>query len=361
MNRAVVFTHLDHRHQLENPNAFGMFYKQRGAFFRSCLQCESVGVVFVYSSYGVEKCVKALFSQHNTCIPIDVLENEQRIYNALQLVLDRARNETGVADGPEFVFVGVRELACHLNRLLRTNPKLVDSFAHKGEFTYDSPKYVEAMIRLARARDFPEETIIRIDADVHVNEEAVKRLVEEAHRCRQNRGAQRFWWFSGCYSGNFPGDPVNEHAVRTHWLVTRATRRDPARFTLVKGGEHFLADIAEVGATQFDKHDQRPRQSLAASKLAGEWGGSKHRQHAQVISGAGLVTSFDAIFKLPPFTNAPAMVVWIDDHLKRLLHEAVGDILPSDIERVTDACLQQDRFPDGIQETDVARSPEYFE
>ena len=59
--------------------------------------------------------------------------------------------------------------------------------------------------------------------------------------------------------------------------------------------------------------------------------------------------------------NARAMVVWIDDHLKRLLHESIGDILPDAPERLAGAAMRQDRFPDGIPEAMVARSGEYFE
>jgi hypothetical protein len=59
--------------------------------------------------------------------------------------------------------------------------------------------------------------------------------------------------------------------------------------------------------------------------------------------------------------NAPAMVVWIDDHLKRRLHEAIGDIVPDAPERLTSAAMRQDRFPDGIPDAVVDRSPEYFE
>jgi hypothetical protein len=53
--------------------------------------------------------------------------------------------------------------------------------------------------------------------------------------------------------------------------------------------------------------------------------------------------------------NAEDMIVWIDDHLKRQLHEAIGDILPNAPERIGSARLRQDRYPKpvGIRTGDI--------
>jgi len=372
MSRAAVFTHLDERNRLEDPTQFLQFYRRRGAFFQSCLRCPNIGIVFLYSSYGIEEHLAALEASGNDArIPMTMLENEQRIYNALQVAVDRAvmhvrRQDPGWsrADGPEFVFIGVRELACHLNRLLRVNSELLKNFAYRGKFTYDSPKYVEAILRIGRAHQFPDETIVRIDADVMVNEAAIDAILKQAAICRLEKSFKPFWWFSGCYFGNSSPDPVNDHALRQHWLVTRKSRRDPNHcFKVVRGGASFLADIAEIGATQFGSRDtvsSSPALSRAAKRLIRQRHLSKRRASAQVISGAGLVASYDAIRRLPPFMNAREMVVWIDDHLKRLLHEAIGDISSHAPERLTEAAMQQDRFPEGISDAKVAGSPEYF-
>jgi hypothetical protein len=385
MSRAAVFTHLDERNRLEDQNEFAGFYRRHGGFFQSCLRCRNIGIVFLYSSSGIEQYLAALEesgSDVDVRIPMTMLEKEQRIYNALQVAVDRAivdvRREDpswSRADGPEFVFIGVRELACHMNRLLRMNGDLLKNFAYCGKFTYDSPKYVEAILRIGRARQFPEETIIRVDADVLVNEKAVDVLLKQAAICRAEKN-KLYWWFSGCYFGNTDHDPINEHAVRQHWLITRKSRRDgKGKYQLVKGGEHFLADIAEVGATQYGWLDEEtkplPAVSRAARTLMKERGPlkseplksdhSKRRASAQVISGAGLVASYGAIHRLPPFMNAKAMVVWIDDHLKRRLHEAIGDIFPDEPERLSGAAMRQDRFPDGIPDSFIANAHQYFE
>jgi hypothetical protein len=372
MLQAAVFTHLDERNRLEDPKEFEQFYRRRGAFFQSCLRCPNVGIVFIYSSYGIEQYLAELeASGVDAKIPMTILENEQRIYNALQVAVDRAGlsaredpNWSG-GDAPAFVFIGVRELACHMNRLQRMNPGLLRNFAYRGKFTYDSPKYVEAILRIGRARQFPDETIVRIDADVLLDEKSIDVILKQAAVCRSEQPFTPYWWFSGCYSGNTDPDPINDHAVRQHWLITAASRRDINRhYRVTRGGEHFLADIAEVGATQYGLLEDPsgvPAVSHAARNLINGRGRSKRRAAAQVISGAGLVASYDAIRKLPPFMNARTMVVWIDDHLKRLLHEAIGDITPGAPERLKGAAMRQDRFPDGIPETMVARSPEYFE
>ncbi|HEX7677669.1 MAG TPA: hypothetical protein VF713_06070, partial [Thermoanaerobaculia bacterium] len=373
MSRAAVFTHLDERNRLEDSTEFERFYRRRGAFFRSCLRCPNVGIVFIYSSFGIEQYLAALeASGVDAKIPMKVLENEQRIYNTLQVALDHAIVDVRTghpswsgSDAPPFVFIGVRELACHLNRLRRINPELLKNFAYRGRFTYDSPKYVEAILRIRRAQLFPTETIVRIDADVLVDEKSIAVILDQAAVCSREQEFKQFWWFSGCYSGNTVPDPINDHAVRQHWLITRESRHDPdRRYQLVQGGEHFLADIAEVGATQYGLVDERkaaPPVSAAGQSLIRRRGRSKRRAAAQVISGAGLVASYEAIRRLPPFMNAKEMVVWIDDHLKRLLHEAIGDISPDAPERLIEAALRQDRFPEGIPEEMVTRSAEYFE
>lgn len=369
--RAVIFTHIAERETLYDANQLDAFDRRRRAFFKACLQCPNVGIVFVYSSFGIEYFVKALVNDPSPSIPLYVLDGEQRIYDALHIVIDRAaeelspgRAESLKSTGPKFVFIGVRELASHLLRLQRVNPELVRSLATRdGTFTYDSPKYVEAILRLVR----PNDPVVRVDIDVEVNPAAIQRILDEAERCALNVPSS-YWWFSGCYAGSQSADPVNVFAVRQHWLVRpeERGRRAGRHYTLPKAAESFLVDLAEIGATQMasDPKDQPAdddRLSAAARAVIAKRGGiSKHRGTPQVISGAGLVASHHAIWRLPPFMNAPEMVVWIDDHLKRLLHEAIGDIPRSSIERVPGAAMKQQRFPNGISVADINRSTDYF-
>lgn len=363
--QALIFTHVAHvpaREDLHDPSKLQKFVQRHQPFFEACLRCPSVGIVFVYSSYGVEFFVQALQATKEPQLPLHVLDVEQHIYDAIQQAIDMAVMTTGISGGPKFVVIGIRELASHLLRLQRMDPRLVRSLAtKKGTFTYDSPKYVEAILRLARAHaHLPPDPIVRIDIDVEPNEEALRKLLDYADECARNFRLRWFWWFSGCYFGNGPDDPVNEHAVRQHWLVEKKPGT-VNQYVLPEKAKSFLVDIAELGATQLTPERvvaENRALSPAAEDVVRRRGWSNKRRKPQVISGAGLIASAAAIRRLPPFMNAPEMVVWIDDYLKRRLHEAIEDIDVDALERV-DAAMKQDRFPKGIPD-DTERTHEYF-
>jgi len=362
-SRAILFTHLG-RLELNTQADLETFWDQRGTFFESCLRCANVSLVFVYSSYGIESYVRAVTAQQRGAIPLDVLDTEHRIHNAVQTAIKRANDalesmgpEVSARPRPKFVFVGVRELATHLSRLQqidqKEHTKLVESLASEGEFTYDSPKFVEAIIRLRR----PREPVLRIDADVEVDESAIQQLLDKV---REEEAAHHpYYWFSGGYKGNYRDDVVNEFAVRVHWFV----HEEPGivrRYVLPDRAISFLVDLGEIGAPQLPPQTENPaldpRLSEAARRMIAERrnGLSKNRGIPQVISGAGLVASAVAIQTLPPFLNAPEMVVWIDDYLKRLLHKRLGHLGKRRIEeRVRSALMKQERYPDGITQADL--------
>ena len=101
----------------------------------------------------------------------------------------------------------------------------------------------------------------------------------------------------------------------------------PSEYDTPPGAWLFLRDIAECGATQVDNGPEvsKKMQEFVAKHRKGQLA---NRVSPQVISGAGLYMSHQAIHKLPPFMNLRNFVSWIDDHLKRRLHEAVGHLLP---------------------------------
>jgi hypothetical protein len=84
-------------------------------------------------------------------------------------------------------------------------------------------------------------------------------------------------------------------------------------------------------------------------------GYSANRDSEQVISGAGLYMSLSAILRLPPFMNFENNIIWVDDHLKRRLHEVLGDLAITDLEHVGESLFRQDRYPKpkGIQPDDI--------
>jgi hypothetical protein len=77
--------------------------------------------------------------------------------------------------------------------------------------------------------------------------------------------------------------------------------------------------------------------------------------YKQVISGAGLCMSPEAIRALPPFANVGEAIIWIDDHLKRILHEDMGHLgyPKGKCRRCDQATFVQDRHPHAITAEDV--------
>lgn len=184
----------------------------------------------------------------------------------------------------------------------------------------DSPKIIEAIIRLARwSRPEP---ILRIDADVEVNDDAVEELIAFHEAQQQAIGLHPVYFFSGGYQ-------IHDRESETQeWLLNDFAARvqhicSPSGAAYKKEAESFLRDLAEVGVDPFD----------------------------QAISGAGLCMSYDAISMLPPFANVGDLIVWIDDHLKRRLHEALGHIVINGDSRCPHANFKQVRYEPPVART----------
>ena len=108
---------------------------------------------------------------------------------------------------------------------------------------------------------------------------------------------------------------LNDYAVKTHFLSSEESGSDHFRLDTVLA-RNFIEDIRYVGADAQN----------------------------QPISGAGLCISPMAIVQLPPFANVARNIVWIDDSIKRALHEGIGDIPVYDDRVVPDANFCQDRY-----------------
>lgn len=338
-------------------------------YFKAYLQCGNIGLVYVYVDTGVRLTLRHLKEEADTIqFTIAELEFEQNTRNCLKLAVDKAIRELSKSSGSpfnpssasRFQFIGLPHLLTLIHSLYRIDPDLIQDLAGRGaRFTYDSPKFVEAIIRLVRGAHhtnglFP---IFRIDEDVKVNETAMGVLLDEAREAQNNENP--FWFFSGGYgSYEGPEEPINDFAVRLAWLVERES---PDRMS--SQASCFLRDLGEFGATQVST--DKPTSTFMAEWLKTErQGHSANRASQQVISGAGLIMSRAAIETLPPFMNFPTLITWIDDHLKRRLHEALGHLShpPDDKEQIRGALFKQDRHPDGIAEKDIVWSRDvYFE
>jgi hypothetical protein len=90
-----------------------------------------------------------------------------------------------------------------------------DLAGEDGAFTYDSPKFVEAVIRLARGANpahgvYP---VLRFDEDVDVNEAAIDSLLGRVSFATQSN-LYDCSFFSGGYGSEKGLVPVNDFAVR---------------------------------------------------------------------------------------------------------------------------------------------------
>jgi hypothetical protein len=63
--------------------------------------------------------------------------------------------------------------------------------------------------------------------------------------------------------------------------------------------------------------------------------------------------SFPAIASLPPFANSGSSVVWIDDAIKRALHEAMGHCPPGVGQRCVSAHFVQNRYAQALSAADL--------
>jgi hypothetical protein len=217
---------------------------------------------------------------------------------------------------------------------------------------------------LARGNDplLSEDPILRFDQDVEVNEAAIDSLLKKIQNAIIRRYG--FSFFSGGY-GRTDGisDPVNDYAVRCHWLADTAMYANEPPYHLILNGEHFLRDIGEFGATSIPNSKKVPLSTAMNDYVVRQGGRSTNRDSEQVISGAGLYMSRSAILRLPPFMNFENNILWVDDHLKRRLHEVLGDLAMVDLEHVEGSLFHQDRYPrnKGIKQDDLEwASSTYF-
>ncbi|MGB6836992.1 MAG: hypothetical protein WBF66_04730 [Dehalococcoidia bacterium] len=324
--KALVFTAFTLPHELRSVEDTD---KQEG-IRKYCLssienyaKCESVGLVYLFIPEGYQ----ALLGDTR---PWEGLERER----LLRQMLERAIRVTGAT---KVQIVGTAELTATMAQFSRRaadlgRERLGNLLLGYGQHLYyDSPKVVEAIIRLARTAKNGNEPIFRFDADVEVDDDNVRTLLEYySARCDDE-----FCFFSGgyrardldpetaCELGPELADPevqrlFNGYAVRVAQFCDKAGCLD-------KGKAHrFLKDLPKIGADPEE----------------------------QVISGAGLYISPEAIRTLPPFANVGELIIWIDDHLKRILHEDLVHFgYPKNAHRrCKEATFVQDRYPppDGV-------------
>ena len=369
--RAIVFTHLGYvnPNELANPNRDA--HKRLDDFFTKYFECKSeVGLVYIYIDHCVKRLLRNLrrHAAKGIFAPNQNLHDEDaELTNLVRKKEREKRVEAGLkpGEGPGFEIIGLHELRTLLDGLHQINPNLLDLLhGAKGIFTYDSPKFVESIVRIARGTTphLAADPVIRIDADVTPSAPSIAALLREYQLLD---ASENFYFFSGGYrSVETHIDWLNDFAVRTHWLLPVGTvpaQQNPEGWLLTRT---FLTDLTELGAAQIlavEPKYSTGMQNIMLSPARRKARGKFHPRSVQVISGAGLVMSPRAIIKLPPFMNFSNMTIWTDDYLKRRLHEAIKQVKSSSLERCADATFSQDRHgPTGPQNGDLVDARSHY-
>ena len=360
MKKAILFTHIYMENKLRpySPETAQVLIQSYKRTFKEYLKCRNVYMVYVFVDIGFRHVLNRLNVDGNISFHIDYLEFEFITRNCLKRAVDECKDDLreennsnyDPANCPKFQFIGLPHLLAIIRTLYRIDSRLTQYLCGKAKddtpvLTYDSPKFIEAIIRLVRGNNERfNNPILRVDSDVIVEQDAISKLIQEIE---QYPSHQDYAFFSGQYGGKGHSiDPVNDFAVRITWLVNPTTQE-------IEGGwKTFLKDLNELGAFQIEDHDV-PRSDAMAALLAKKQYQPASRQTAQVISGAGLYMTHNAIQQLPPFMNFNTMITWVDDHLKRRLHEIVEHISPTWLERVPEATFEQHRYVNGVTNIDI--------
>jgi len=290
--------------------------------------CPNVDLIYVFIIEGYQALLAGI-------IPFKMLTIERAMRDVLEAAATNVRVRHKVQ------IVGIDELIPTLTYLQdiaeHRNQPLNNLLLGAGKDTYyDSPKMIEAFVRLARGFHIrSEEVILRFDEDVAVNQDSIDALIDYHNTLPYGKSNDEFRFLSGNYLYHNPRDLLNDYAVRTHHFAQVGAQRLNPKDSNYGTAKQWLDSIVNIGANP----------------------------HNQVISGAGLSMSLKSIMTLPPFANAGSPIIWIDDHLKRLLHEALGHLDPlkkanppmdvSSYRCCKDASFEQDRYPDGVQQGDI--------
>jgi hypothetical protein len=204
---------------------------------------------------------------------------------------------------------------------------------------YDSPKIVEAVVRLRLlGTGVP---IFRLDYDVLFRGDDNKKLADlgmfktvasclRAYRLRMDEPSVANFLLSASYDTRALN---SEDSVKTFeaWRGAFATRVFPALPIVPEklpragtSGSSLHTSWDDYANDVFDQALARRFYGLAPNGVSTEevTGIGKIGAHptVSVISGAMLCLSEGAILDLPPFSNFTLNVSWIDDHLKYCLH-----------------------------------------
>lgn len=206
---------------------------------------------------------------------------------------------------------------------------------------YDSPKVVEAIIRIRHVGSgIP---VLRLDWDALFNEDTLYRLlpvavihaVDNYRECQEDYRVHSFMFSAGYET---PSATFAEWSVED-WLRAFATRPYPA-FLALPELVNSTADVANkelckaLDQDLFVRYYGLDPDNPARILTRKDRDDTRYPAHgitligshplSAVVSGALLCISDSAILDLPPFSNFRQNVMWIDDHLKYSLHRELN-------------------------------------
>jgi hypothetical protein len=196
----------------------------------------------------------------------------------------------------------------------------------KSEMRYDTPKFIESIVRLRMIGS--RVPVLRLDRDVLIPpdkkrfdrgrlENSILRICEAVKVHHENTQV-----LATILSANYrtPTDDCKDVMV---WSRGYATRIMPS--LLVPDGKDakkYIENSKQVNSWEKElrKHFLPELTRRFYSDLW-KWGAPK----TAVISGALLYMNDAVVLNVPPFSNFSQTVVWIDDHLRYILHREMGD------------------------------------
>jgi hypothetical protein len=304
------------------------------------------GLLVLFYAPGFAKCLEGIARGEDEITLVRTYQ-ELEFARAVETYLNRLLGEKYRELLPRFRFITPLDLQRIFGRMNRKMWKITEQlqswFVGRGEgVKYDSPKTVEAIVRLRLlGSGIP---VFRVDQDVLFREKEnwMKKNLEfsstigsclKAYELKRDSPNIFSFIFSASYDCHALHTPTaaNNFSTWSRAFATRVFPALPVKKDLLKKvrsredkytwHKYATDSFSQSLAKKFYGFDN----DLNSSIIEGIGKIGAHPL-TSVISGAMLYLSDGAILDLPPFSNFRLNVMWIDDHLKYSLHRELGHL-----------------------------------
>lgn len=196
----------------------------------------------------------------------------------------------------------------------------------KGEIRYDTPKFIEAIVRLRMIGS--RVPLLRLDHDVLIpatgesfNKDTLTlAILKICNAVAEHHNSTQI--LATILSANYKSPDANEKDVMA-WNRGFATRILPSLLLPEDNvaQEYLQNKTSKNWGTELQSHF-RPEFTKKFFHDLWQWGAPK----TAIISGALLYMNDAVVLNVPPFSNFSQRVMWIDDHLRYVLHREMGDL-----------------------------------